>query len=333
MPIDSQLSAQNAHRDRWLTTTVYVVQFFFGGWFLAHGLNHWLEFFPRPSGSSPLARELIGALNHSGLFIIVKAIEVVTGVLLLANRFVPLAIIAAFPVALSIAHLNLVANRDLTSHVVGILAIALLGVVAVGYLDNFRSMLVTRAGAPSSKGVREFFLLNRSDSAAGLSGWKHALGIVAGIALPIALTFWTTSTAGPRSAAHYAAVASTPTTPKDIVQAFDKLAFDERKPKDAVLQYFAEDFIDHSARIAGDRQSVIDLLDRLDWSKAGPTRSVTHIAADGDIVAMHYHLIREPGTAGFAAVDFFRVKDGKIVEHWEVMQPVAEGSVNKFGPF
>lgn len=35
-------------------TAIYIVQFFFGGWFLAHGLNHWFEFFQRPSGSSPL---------------------------------------------------------------------------------------------------------------------------------------------------------------------------------------------------------------------------------------------------------------------------------------
>jgi predicted SnoaL-like aldol condensation-catalyzing enzyme len=111
------------------------------------------------------------------------------------------------------------------------------------------------------------------------------------------------------------------------------MAFDEHRPKEAVLQYFSEDFVDHSARVSGDRKSVIDLLDKLDWSKAGPTRTMKHIAADGDIVTLHYHLVREPGTAGFAAADLFRVKDGKIVEHWEVMQPVAQDSINRFGAF
>jgi hypothetical protein len=33
---------------RVFTVVVYAIQFFFGGWFLVHGLNHWLEFFPRP---------------------------------------------------------------------------------------------------------------------------------------------------------------------------------------------------------------------------------------------------------------------------------------------
>lgn len=138
-------------------TVIYIVQFFFGGWFLAHGLNHWFEFFPRPSGSSPLSRELIGALNGAGLFNIVKAIEVVVGLLLLANRFVPLAAVAAFPVTLSIAHLNFVANGDAFSIGVGVVIIAMNGLIAIGHLDKFLPMLVVQNGDPSNKGLMQFF--------------------------------------------------------------------------------------------------------------------------------------------------------------------------------
>jgi predicted SnoaL-like aldol condensation-catalyzing enzyme len=332
MSQDARSHATANKNDSTFTIVVYVVQFFFGGWFLAHGLNHWLEFFPRPAGSSPIARELIGALNHSGLFLVVKGIEVVTGIMLLANRFVPLAIVAAFPVALSIAHLNLFGNEDFTSHVVGVLALLLLGIIALGHVDKFRSLLRARVSPPSSKGIREF-MLPTTETISTLPPWKHLLFALAGIVAPIALTFWTTSTAGPRSTTHYAAVANAAIAPKDVVMAFDKMAFDERKPKEAVLQYFSDDFIDHSSRVTGDRQSVVALLDRLDWSKAGPARTVKHVVADGDIVTMHYHLVREPGTAGFAAADIFRVKDGKIAEHWEVMQPITLDSINKFGAF
>ena len=136
---------------------VYAVQFFFGGWFLAHGLNQWLEFFPRPSGSSPISHELIGALNHSGLFNVVKIIEVVTGILFLANRFVPLAAVAAFPVTLSIAYLNLVTNQDPTSVVVGIVIIAFNGLIALGHLDKFLPMLVMNNGDPSNLGLKRLF--------------------------------------------------------------------------------------------------------------------------------------------------------------------------------
>jgi uncharacterized membrane protein YphA (DoxX/SURF4 family) len=142
---------------RGFTIVVYAMQFFFGGWFLVHGLNHWLEFFPRPSGSSPISHELIAALNHSGLLSVVKIIEIITGVLLLANRFVPLAVVAAFPVALSIAHLNLVANHDLTSMIVGVVIMPLLCLIALGHLDKFVPMLVMNNGDPSDLGLKRLF--------------------------------------------------------------------------------------------------------------------------------------------------------------------------------
>lgn len=148
---------ERPHRNRNFMIAVYAAQFFFGGWFVAHGLNQWLEFFPRPKGSSPIARDLIMALNASGLFDVVKIMEVITGVLLLANRFVPLAVILSFPVALSIAHLNLMSNPDITSKIVGVLIMALLGLIAVGHLDKFLPMLTFNNGDPSDRGLRQLF--------------------------------------------------------------------------------------------------------------------------------------------------------------------------------
>lgn len=137
------------------TIIVYAAQFFFGGWFLAHGANHWLHFFPQPTGSSPISSELIGALIHSGLFDIVKGVEVIAGVLMLANIFVPLAIVLSVPVALSIAHLNLIENDDLFSRVTAIIIFALLAILALGYLDRFLPMLRMNNPAPGTDGLQQ----------------------------------------------------------------------------------------------------------------------------------------------------------------------------------
>jgi uncharacterized membrane protein YphA (DoxX/SURF4 family) len=190
----------------------YVAQLFFGGWFLAHGLNHWLEFFPRPSGSSPISKELIGALNHSGIFIIVKAIEVITGILLLANRAVPLAAVVAMPVTLSVAHLNIVANADSFGMVVGLIAIALNGLVLLGHLDRFLPMLAWRHGDPSGAGLAQLRDGGWPSAPQGprLRGAVHILAILAGIAAPIAVTFWSTRDGGVRSKDHYAQVPDAP---------------------------------------------------------------------------------------------------------------------------
>lgn len=162
----------------------------------------------------------------------------------------------------------------------------------------------------------------------------HAVAIIAGIAAPVALTFWTTSDAGPRSSEQSEAIARQTMTPKQVVEAFERMAFDERRPREAVQKYFSRDLVDHSQRIEGDYDSVIALLGRLDWTEGGaPQRTIKHIVAEDDIVMVHYHLVREPGTAGYSAVDIFRVADGAIVEHWEALQPLAEESPNIHGAF
>jgi len=48
--------------------------------------------------------------------------------------------------------------------------------------------------------------------------------------------------------------------------------------------------------------------------------------ADGDYVILHVHSVREPGTRGVAIVDIFRMENGKVVEHWDVIQEVPEES-------
>lgn len=200
----------------------YAAQFFFGGWFLLHGLNHWLEFFPRPSGSSPTSHELIGALNHSGLFAIVKAIEIVTGLFLLLNRAVPLAAFVAFPVTLSIAHLNIVSNDDMFGVAVGILAIALNGLVLLGHLDKFLPMLAFRQGDPSGDGISTIMSsgLPAAPSPASLRGIGQILAIVAGIAAAYGVTLWSTMDGGFRSKAHYVEVEreSSSQTPPEAAQ-------------------------------------------------------------------------------------------------------------------
>jgi predicted SnoaL-like aldol condensation-catalyzing enzyme len=57
------------------------------------------------------------------------------------------------------------------------------------------------------------------------------------------------------------------------------------------------------------------------------------VFADGDYVILHAHAVREPRTRGNAIVDIFRIEDGKIVEHWDVVQPIPEKAANANGMF
>lgn len=146
---------------RTFMVVIYVAQFFFGGWFLYNGLNYFFEFFPQPPGSSALAYQLISALIDTGLFAIVKIMEAIIGVMLLTNRLVPLAIVLAVPISLSIAHMNMVNVGDPLANGSAIAILVLNAIMAIGYLDKFLPMLTWNSGDPNEAGLRQMF------------GWKR----------------------------------------------------------------------------------------------------------------------------------------------------------------
>ncbi len=51
---------------------------------------------------------------------------------------------------------------------------------------------------------------------------------------------------------------------------------------------------------------------------------IKHVLADGDLVALHIHCQRSPEMRGYAVVDIFRVENGKVVEHWDVVQSIPD---------
>ena len=55
--------------------------------------------------------------------------------------------------------------------------------------------------------------------------------------------------------------------------------------------------------------------------------------ADGDYVIVHVHAVRELGTRGSAIADIFKLENGKIVEHWDVIKPIPEKAANTNGMF
>jgi len=50
-------------------------------------------------------------------------------------------------------------------------------------------------------------------------------------------------------------------------------------------------------------------------------------------VIVHDHAVREPGTRRFAIVNIYKLENGKVVEHWDVIQPIPEKAANNNGMF
>ncbi|WP_420831888.1 nuclear transport factor 2 family protein [Bradyrhizobium quebecense] len=110
------------------------------------------------------------------------------------------------------------------------------------------------------------------------------------------------------------------------------LAFYEKglnqKGADAALAYVGNRYVQHNPGAAdgpdGFRKFIGFLREKFPNSHSEIKRSFV----DGDYVILHVHAVREPGTRGNAIVDIFKLEDGKIVEHWDVVQPVPETPAN-----
>lgn len=83
---------------------------------------------------------------------------------------------------------------------------------------------------------------------------------------------------------------------------------------------FADDFVEHSPLIAGDRDGLRKMVE-----EAGDAIGYTNarVLEDGDLVALHGRFtgLDETDLVGF---DIYRVENGKLAEHWDSLVPVAE---------
>jgi predicted SnoaL-like aldol condensation-catalyzing enzyme len=87
-------------------------------------------------------------------------------------------------------------------------------------------------------------------------------------------------------------------------------------------RYIAPDYVQHSTAASGGRGGLrAFFLDRGDRFPDVRMRIAASFA-DGDFTIFHIHTIREPGDPGMSIIDIFRMQDGMVKEHWEVLQEI-----------
>lgn len=112
-----------------------------------------------------------------------------------------------------------------------------------------------------------------------------------------------------------------------VIEDFARLFYGERDVKQAFETYVAPDYIQHNPGVPDGRDAAIALLQPM-FSDRNRSFEVRKIIVDGDLAAIHIFVKPEPAARGAAVADFYRLKDGKIVEHWDVIQPIPEKSAN-----
>jgi predicted SnoaL-like aldol condensation-catalyzing enzyme len=115
---------------------------------------------------------------------------------------------------------------------------------------------------------------------------------------------------------------------KKIAVAFLTMIFNDHKVEEAFKLYAVPEYKQHNPFAASGAEAAIKFF--VPYLKQNPEvrTEIKRVIAEGDLVAIHNNPKSNAQDRGRAVVDIFRVVNGKVVEHWDVVQDIPEKSMN-----
>jgi len=121
-------------------------------------------------------------------------------------------------------------------------------------------------------------------------------------------------------------------TKKDIARNFLKLAA-KGHSHEAFRLYIGKNFKHHNAHFKGDADTLMLAMEESARTNPNKTFEIKHVLKDENLVAVHSHVKQNSNDLGAAVVHIFRFESEKIVELWDLGQPIPAEKINENGMF